>query len=224
MCSTISPRYLPRTTSFKTTFRLLFKDSNKWRRSPDTNRFAVEVGSSRCCTRRTGRVSLDRPGSRKWTSSFFGTRYCAAGRTLLTSTAKPTACTAGCELVQHNGHVLGTTASDFWRMDAAAFLAQNGFAATALRCFPYEAHFWYQSDHGLWWLGKISGSTTTKGVYLVRFFYDLGPIKLPLPPARYTTSTGALRGSWCLQVHLASAFSRGVQRNVDESRDTAVHS
>ena len=30
----------------KTTFRLLFNDS-KWRRSPDTNRFAVEAGSSR---------------------------------------------------------------------------------------------------------------------------------------------------------------------------------
>ena len=36
----------PLTTSLKTTFRLLFNDS-KWRRSPDTNRFAVEVGSSR---------------------------------------------------------------------------------------------------------------------------------------------------------------------------------
>ena len=35
-----------RTTSPKTTFRLLFKDS-KWRRTPDTDRFAVEVGSSR---------------------------------------------------------------------------------------------------------------------------------------------------------------------------------
>ena len=81
---------------------------------------------------------------------------------------------------------------------------------------PNEAHFWYQSDHGLWWLGKISGSTTTKGVYLVRFFYDLGPIKLPLPPARYTTSTGAVLGFWCLQIHLASAFARGVQRKVDE--------
>ena len=36
----------PRTTSLNTTFRLLFKDW-KWRRSPDTNRFAVEEGSSR---------------------------------------------------------------------------------------------------------------------------------------------------------------------------------
>ena len=28
--------------------------------------------------------------------------------------------------------------------------------------------------------------------------------------------------SWCLQVPVASAFSRGVQRNVDDSRDAAV--
>ena len=89
---------------------------------------------------------------------------------------------------------------------------------------PNGAHFWYKGDDGLWWLGKISASTTTKGVYLVRFLDDPGPIKLPLPPARYTTSTGAVRGSWCLQVHLASAFARGVQRNVDESRGAAVDS
>ena len=30
------------------------------------------------------------------------------------------------------------------------------------------------------------------------------------------------RGSWCLQVHVASAFPRGVQRNVDDSRCAAV--
>ena len=62
--STISPRNPPRTTSPKTTLRLLFKDS-KWRRSPDTNRFVVEEASSRRCTRCTGRVSLDRPWSEK---------------------------------------------------------------------------------------------------------------------------------------------------------------
>ena len=87
---------------------------------------------------------------------------------------------------------------------------------------PNGAHFWYKVDDGLWWLGKISASTTTKGVYLVRFLDDPGPIKLPLPPVRYTTSTGTLRGSWCLQVPLSSAFARGVQRNVDESRGAAV--
>ena len=53
---------------------------------------------------------------------------------------------------------------------------------------------------------------------------DPGPIKLPFPPARYTTSTGAVRGSWCLQVHLTIAFGGGVHSNVDESRGAAVDS
>ena len=38
---------------------------------------------------------------------------------------------------------------------------------------------------------------------------DPGPIKLPLSSARLTTSTGAVRGFWCLQVHVASTFSQG---------------
>ena len=74
----------------------------------------------------------------------------------------------------------------------------------------------------MWWLGKISASTTEDGVYLVQFWDDPGSIKLPLSSARYKTSTGTLRGSWCLQVHVASAFSRGVQRSVDDSRVAAV--
>ena len=89
---------------------------------------------------------------------------------------------------------------------------------------PKGTHFWYQGDDGLWWLGKISARTTEDKVYLVRFLDDPGPIKLPLLPALYTTSTGAVRGSWCLQVHIASAFPRGIQRNVDESRGAAVAS
>ena len=80
---------------------------------------------------------------------------------------------------------------------------------------PKGAHFRYKGDDGLWRLGKISASATEDGVYLVRFLDDPGPIKLPLPPARYTTSTGAVRGSWCFQVHEASAFPRGIQRKVN---------
>ena len=89
---------------------------------------------------------------------------------------------------------------------------------------PKEAHFWCKGGDGLWWLGKISVSTTKDKVYLVRFLDDPGPIKLPLLLARYTTSTGAVRGSWCMQVHIASAFPRGIQRNLDESRGAAVAS
>ena len=42
------------------------------------------------------------------------------------------------------------------------------------------------------------------------------------PRARYTTSTRAVRGAWCFQVHEVSAFPRWIQRNVDESRGAAV--
>ena len=96
-----------------------------------------------------------------------------------------------------------------------------------LRCYrdpvlPKGAYVWYKGDDGLWWLGKISASTAEDGVYLARSLDDPGPFKLPLFPARYTTSPGAVRGSWCLQVHVVSAFSRGVHRNVDDSRGAAV--
>ena len=37
-----------------------------------------------------------------------------------------------------------------------------------------EAHFWYEGDDGLWWLGKISASTTTKGVYWCAFWTTRG--------------------------------------------------
>ena len=89
---------------------------------------------------------------------------------------------------------------------------------------PKGGHFCYKGDDWLWWLGNLSSSTTEDRVYLVRFLDDPGPIKIPLLPARYTTSTGAVRGSWCLQVHIAGAFPRGIQRNVDESRGAAVAS
>ena len=211
MCSTTSPRNPRRITSPRSTFRLLCEDS-KWRRSPGTNRFAVEVRSSRCCTRRTGRVSLDRPGSEKWTTSSFATKYCATWWALRVSTVKPTAGTAGCELVLHNGNFPG-----YGCVPRAEWLRR--YSANVL---PNGDRFWYKEDDSLWWLGKISASTTADGVHLVRFLDDPGPIKLPLTPACYTNSTGAVRGSWCVQIHLAGAFARWVQRSVDKSRGEAV--
>ena len=86
------------------------------------------------------------------------------------------------------------------------------------------APVWYKGDDGLWRLGKISASDTEDKVYLFRFLDGPGPIKLPLPPARYTTLTGAVQGSWCPQVHIESEFARGIQRNVTESRGAAVAS
>ena len=131
--------------------------------------------------------------------------------------------TAGCELVLHNGNSRSNgerfLAPGYCCVPHAKWLSRYSAAV-----IPNGAHVWYKGDVGLWWLEKISASTTTDGVYLVRFWDDPGPIELPFSPARYTTSTGAVRGSWCLRVQLASAFARGVQRNLGESRGAAVDS
>ena len=151
---------------------------------------------------------------------------CVLGPEPRTSTAKPTASTAECGSGRHSA------SSPVSRNNGERFLAP-GYAcvprADWLRRYhetvlPKGAHFWYKGDDGLCWLGKISASTTEDKVYLVRFLDNPRPIKRPLPPARYMTSTGAVRGSWCLQAHIASAFPRGIQRNVDESRGEAVAS
>ena len=127
---------------------------------------------------------------------------------------------------------IGAAQRELSRTNGERFLAP-GYAcvpsADWLRRYHFTvllqgAHFWHRRDDGFWWLGKLSASATEDKAYLVRFLDDPGPIILPLPPARYTTSTGAVRGSWCLQVHIASVFSRGIQCNVDESRDAAVAS
>ena len=59
-------------------------------------------------------------------------------------------------------------------------------------------------------------------VYLVRFSVDPRPIKRLLPPVRYTTSTGTVRGSWYLQIYVDIAFPRGIRRLVDDPQDAAV--
>ena len=80
---------------------------------------------------------------------------------------------------------------------------------------PNGAHFWYKADDGLRWLGKISARTSIDGDYLARFLDDLGPIKLPLPPAHYTTSTRGIQGSWCLQLRRNRSVARVIQSNLD---------
>ena len=74
---------------------------------------------------------------------------------------------------------------------------------------------WCDDDDGSWWLGKASASATEDGLLLVRGLDDAGPIKLPLPPARHTTSKGAVQGPRFIEVQVTNAFSRGIQRNVD---------
>ena len=122
----------------------------------------------------------------------------------------------------YNGNFLEVTVSVSWRLATAAFCTQIGFTGTSSRCFPKEPTF--STRVTLLWLGKITATTIVDGEYLVLSSDDPGSIKLPLSPALYTTSTGGVRGSGCLQVHLTSAFSRRVQRKVNESRGAAVDS
>ena len=61
---------------------------------------------------------------------------------------------------------------------------------------------------------------TTDGGQSVRFMGDPGLIKLPLPPARFTTSEGVAWGSSCSKNNpdILSVFVRRVQLDVDDSR------
>ena len=129
--------------------------------------------------------------------------------------AQPTAFTAGSGFVRRSVSSPGTTGSVFWRRATLEKPhARSCSAATATRCSPKEPTFGTRATMVAVDWKKISASTTEDGVYMTRILDDSGPIKLPLFPARYTTSAGAIRGSRCLQVHVASAFSRGVYGNM----------
>ena len=60
---------------------------------------------------------------------------------------------------------------------------------------PKGAPFWYNGDDWLWWFEKVCAGTTEDRAYLVRVLDNPAPINLPLIPACYTSSTGAVRGS-----------------------------
>ena len=198
------------TTSLETTFRLT---SNGWRwsRSPVISRYGGEVASSRCYTSRIGRDSPNLPGSGKWTSTSPAPTSCVFGPEPRTRTAKPTACTDGCGSGRHSASSPATTGNVSYRRATPVFPAPIGSVATTTQYFLREPTFGTRE-------------TTEDKVYLVSFLHDPGPIEIPLPLARYTTLTGDVRCSWCLQVHIASEFPRGVQRNLDESRGAAVAS
>ena len=126
----------------------------------------------------------------------------------------------------------GAAQREFSRANGERFLAPGcGFVPRAdwLRHYsttvlPNGANFWYKANDGLWRLGKISARTFIDEEYLVRFLDDPGPTKLPLSPAHYTTSTGGVQGSWCLQLRRGRPVARGIQRHVDSSRGTDVAS
>ena len=60
---------------------------------------------------------------------------------------------------------------------------------------PRGAHVWYKGDDGLWWIGKISASTTEDGVYLAPCLDDPWPIKLApsFPGALHNLNGGSTR-------------------------------
>ena len=64
-------------------------------------------------------------------------------------------------------------ASGFWHPAMAGCISHGDrllrYCNTVL---PNGAHVWYKADDGLWWLGKISTTTPTDGVYSVRFLND----------------------------------------------------
>lgn len=49
---------------------------------------------------------------------------------------------------------------------------------------PVGAHFWRKGLDDLWWLGKISGHTSTSHVYIIHYLNDPGPVTIALSPER----------------------------------------
>ena len=84
---------------------------------------------------------------------------------------------------------IGPAQRKFYRRNGERFLAPGygcvphakWLSRYSVTVLPNGTHFWCKGDDGLWWLGNISASTSTDGVYLVCFFDDPGPIKLPFP-------------------------------------------
>ena len=76
--------------------------------------------------------------------------YCATGPTLRISTAKPTVCTSGCELVLHKGNFLGVMASVSWRPGYGCVPQAEWLKHYSATVLPNGAHFWYKGDDGLW--------------------------------------------------------------------------
>ena len=112
------------------------------------------MASSRCYTRRIGWDPPNRPGSGKWTFTSPAPTFCVIGPALRTSTAKPTAFTAGCGLVQHSVSSPGTTGKVFSRRATHVFHARSGSAATTIWCSPKEPTFGTRATMGYGGLEK----------------------------------------------------------------------
>ena len=110
---------------------------------------------------------------------------------------------------------IGATHRELSRNNGQRFLlratlvlpAPIGSVAITTRCFLREPTFGTSETMGCGALEKPARAQPRTRYIWSAFLTTRGR----LHSARYTTSTGAIRGSWCLQVHIATAFSR---RNV----------
>ena len=203
-----------RTTSLETTFWLPSNDS-KWRRSPATSRSGGEVESSRCYTRRIGWNSPNHPGSGKWTSNSLAPTFCVIGPALRTSTAKPTAFTAGCGLVRHSVSSPGTTGSVFWRRATLVSHARSGSAATAIRCSPREPTFGTRATMGCGGLEK-SARVRRRMEYTWSDFWTTRGRSSFLSLRRATRpQRGPYEALGASRSTKPAPFPREIQRNVD---------
>ena len=114
----------------------------------------------------------------------------ASQRFVVLPFSQPIAFTAGYGLVRLSVSSPGTSGSVLLAPGYACVPRTEWLRRYRDTVLPKGAHFWYKGDDGLWWLGKISASTTEDRVYLVRFLDDPGTIKLPLSPAHYTPQRG----------------------------------
>ena len=142
-----------RTASLKTKLRLSSNDL-KWRRSPVPSRYAGEVASSRCHTRRIAWDSLNHAGSGKWTSNALAPTFCDIGPAPRTNIGKLTAFTVGCALAQHSVSFVGTKPNVFWPPATLASRARSGFNAFATQYSPREPTFGTRDTMGCGGLGK----------------------------------------------------------------------
>ena len=147
----------------------------------------------------------------------------ATGSAFRISIAKPTVCTAGCELVLHNENFLGVTTSVSWRPATAKFRRQTGFADTAPRCILTKPTFGTRATTSCGGLGRSARVRLVGDIWCDFWMIQDRSSFLVL---RRASSTQLRRELYEVlgKVHLASVFERGVQCNVGESRGAAVDS
>ena len=85
------------------------------------------------------------------------------------------------------------------------------------------SQFWYKGDDGLWWLGKISASTTEDKVCLIRFWTTRGRSNFLFPRRATRLRREPYEALGGCKSH-DQGVSSGDQRNVDGSRGVTVSS